>query len=46
MPLVNNDEQDKHTLTGRSFQIMHDDIEDHDNRHEQTSPLKSTTSPN
>ncbi|CAF1372636.1 unnamed protein product [Rotaria magnacalcarata] len=46
MPLVNNDEQVKHALSGKSFQMMHDDIEDHDNRHEQTSPLKSTTSPN
>ncbi|CAF3849118.1 unnamed protein product [Rotaria sordida] len=45
MPLV-NDERDKQELVNKTYQIMHDDIDDHDNKQEQLSSLKSTTSPN
>ncbi|CAF3580366.1 unnamed protein product [Rotaria sp. Silwood1] len=48
MPLV-NDDRDKQELAHKSYQLMHDDIDDHDNKQEQLSSsslLKSTTSPN
>ncbi|CAF4013327.1 unnamed protein product [Rotaria sp. Silwood2] len=47
MPLV-NDGHDKQELANKSYQIIRDDIDNHDNKQEQSSSssLKPTTSPN